>query len=215
MQTQKTSFAGVKSQGKIPDMRLITLIVPGWKNSGPDHWQTQWEKTLPHARRVEQPEWITPDPTIWHATVAHAVGAADRPVLLVAHSLGCLAVAALPFPLHAKVAGALLVAPADVERPDASSAIATFAPTSRQPLSFQTIVIASDNDPYCGADQARHFAEHWGSQLEMLKSAGHINEDAGVGSWPKGLKLLTSLRRRAMWRLKPPPVKVACLAERR
>ena len=30
------------------------LIIPGWSSSGPDHWQTRWEKNLKTARRVEQ-----------------------------------------------------------------------------------------------------------------------------------------------------------------
>ncbi|HYD14828.1 MAG TPA: alpha/beta hydrolase, partial [Hyphomicrobium sp.] len=28
------------------------LIVPGWSSSGPDHWQSRWERTLKTARRV-------------------------------------------------------------------------------------------------------------------------------------------------------------------
>ena len=199
----------------MPVMRLSTLIIPGWQDSGPGHWQTQWEQSLPHARRVVQPDWLTPDPATWHATVAQAVGAADRPVLLIAHSLGCLAVAALPFPLHAKVAGALLVAPADVERPNAASVIAAFAPAPLQPLSFQTVVVGSNNYPYCSAERARSFAESWGSRLEVVAGGGHINAEAGFGCWPQGLRLLTSLRRRSTWRVQPPPAKVACLPERR
>jgi len=31
------------------------LIVPGWTNSGPQHWQTLWEHEHPEYRRVEQP----------------------------------------------------------------------------------------------------------------------------------------------------------------
>ena len=30
------------------------LILPGWQGSGPDHWQTHWQRLLPDARRVEQ-----------------------------------------------------------------------------------------------------------------------------------------------------------------
>lgn len=36
------------------------LIVPGYTNSGPNHWQTRWERKLSTARRVEQAEWSKP-----------------------------------------------------------------------------------------------------------------------------------------------------------
>ena len=36
------------------------LIVPGWRNSGPGHWQTLWAAQLPGAQRVEQDDWLVP-----------------------------------------------------------------------------------------------------------------------------------------------------------
>ena len=33
------------------------LIVPGWQGSGPDHWQSRWERSLSTARRVQQADW--------------------------------------------------------------------------------------------------------------------------------------------------------------
>jgi uncharacterized protein len=30
------------------------LILPGLDNSGPEHWQTHWQKQNPHFVRVEQ-----------------------------------------------------------------------------------------------------------------------------------------------------------------
>ena len=83
---------------------------------------------LPHAIRVQQRDWEQPSCAEWTAAVAAEVDKARSPVLLIAHSLGCLACAALPVPLRAKVAGALLVAPADVERADAPDCLRGFAP---------------------------------------------------------------------------------------
>jgi len=194
-------------------MRFQPIIVPGWKNSGPAHWQSEWERTLPHCRRVEQPDWISPDPVIWHGQVAQAVSTATCPVLLIAHSLGCLAVAALPIALHSRVAGALLVAPADVERRDVSPGLAAFAPIALNTLSFQSVVVASDNDPYCSLERARVLADAWGSRLSIVEGAGHINAQAGFGPWPDGLRLLTALRRRAAWRIQPPAPRIAPLTQ--
>jgi predicted alpha/beta hydrolase family esterase len=184
-------------------MRFQPIIVPGWKNSGPEHWQSLWECGLPHAVRVRQSDWDDPDPEAWIGALASTVEAARWPVLLVAHSLGCIASAALPPALHGRIAGALLVAPADVERPGAPPCLAAFTPIATRALPFQSVVVASDDDPYCSVARARHFAQEWGSRIVVLPDAGHINAEAGYGPWPEGLKLLRALRRRAAWRVVP------------
>ncbi len=205
---QKTiySFELLKRRGMMAAMRLQPIIVPGWKNSGPDHWQSRWAALLPLAVRLEQRDWQNPVAAQWIASLAAEVDRARSPVLLVAHSLGCLVSAALPVPLRAKVAGALLVAPADVERADTPDCLRSFAPVPRQPLPYQSVVVASDDDPYCSLDRARAFAGDWGSRIVILSGAGHINADSGLGDWPQGLKLLGALRRRASWRI-PTPAK--------
>ncbi|MVW79804.1 RBBP9/YdeN family alpha/beta hydrolase [Bordetella sp. 02P26C-1] len=194
-------------------MKFQPIIVPGWKNSGPGHWQTRWAQCLQHAHRVEQPDWVYPEPATWHATVARYVDQAECPVLLVAHSLGCLAAVSLPVPLRAKVAGALLVAPPDVERPTAAPCIRDFGPVPLHSLPFQSVVVASDDDPYCALARAREFAHAWGSRLEILKGAGHINAESGFGDWQQGLKILAALRRRAVWRVNAPLPRVAKVQE--
>ena len=78
----------------------------------------------------------------------------------------------------------------------------------RTSLPFQSVVVASDNDPYCRLERARLFAEHWGSRLVVVPGAGHINADSGLGDWPQGLKLLGALRRRSSWRVSPPPERI-------
>ena len=45
------------------------LIVPGYTNSGPDHWQSRWQSKLASARRVEQTEWSKPVREDWVALV--------------------------------------------------------------------------------------------------------------------------------------------------
>lgn len=79
----------------MPD-RTTHLVLPGYQNSGPEHWQTRWEAAEPDTfRRVQQADWDHPDQNDWIARVDAAVAeaAADGPVVLVAHSLGCVTVA--------------------------------------------------------------------------------------------------------------------------
>jgi predicted alpha/beta hydrolase family esterase len=76
---------------RVPD--VATLILPGLYDSGPDHWQSVWERADPTCRRVVQADWATPRCADWVATLDAAVAAADAPVVLVAHSSSCLTVA--------------------------------------------------------------------------------------------------------------------------
>ncbi|AOB31524.1 alpha/beta hydrolase [Bordetella sp. H567] len=193
-------------------MRFQPIIVPGWRNSGPDHWQTLWQHSLPHAVRVSQRDWENPNPDDWIGAVAACVEAAPWPALLIAHSLGCIASVALPTALHGRVAGALLVAPADIERPGAAPGLASFGPIPTRSLGFQSVVVASDNDPCCALPRARDFAHHWGSRIVVLSGAGHINAAAGFGDWPDGLKILRALRRRAAWRVSAPMRRIPAIA---
>lgn len=178
---------------------FAVLIVPGWRNSGPTHWQSHWERRYPAFERVQQTDWDTPDILDWVARLDRAVRAASRPVLLVAHSLGCVTVArwAAHAPAANLVKGALLVAPADVERSSAPSAIAGFAPISRRPLPFAATVVASTDDPYCRLERAEAFAQNWGTRLQVARGAGHINADSGLQDWEDGLRLLGDVATRA------------------
>lgn len=171
------------------------LIVPGLGDSGPDHWQTRWESRLSTARRVVQDDWNAPDRTRWARRIADVVAAARRPVVLVAHSLGCVAVAhaAAAFPPLA-VKGAFLVAPADTERDDMPAAVSrSFAAVPREPLPFPSMLVASRNDPYCDFARADDIAADWGSLLVDAGEAGHINAASGHGPWPEGLTRFVTL----------------------
>ncbi|MBV8962428.1 MAG: serine hydrolase family protein, partial [Hyphomicrobiales bacterium] len=70
------------------------LFVPGLGNSGPDHWQTRWEKKLSTGRRVEQTDWEHPRLKEWVARLVEEIARSEvkRPAVLIAHSLGNLVV---------------------------------------------------------------------------------------------------------------------------
>lgn len=163
------------------------LIIPGYTNSGPDHWQSRWEKKLSTARRVEQAEWTKPVRDDWVARVVEAVNEAERPVVLVAHSLGVAsAVHAVPHFRH-RVAGAFFVAPPDVANAEIRPRhLMTFGPYPRDPLPFPSVTIASRNDHFCSFDVAEDAAASWGSLFLDAGEAGHINAESGYGPWPEG-----------------------------
>jgi uncharacterized protein len=171
------------------------LIIPGWAGSGPEHWQSHWERELDDARRVEMPDWFAPRRAGWVATLDVAIRAAPTPPILIAHSLGCLAVAHWAAAADAArlVSGALLVAPADLDRAGCPALLLDFAPVPRARLPFPARLVASDDDPHATLDRAQRIAADWGASLTVLRGAGHINSDAGFGRWREGRELLADL----------------------
>jgi predicted alpha/beta hydrolase family esterase len=170
------------------------LVLPGYQDSGPEHWQTLWERTHPGLRRVVQRDWEDPERDEWVAALDRAIAAAGGPVVLVGHSLGALTAIHWAARHRGPVRGALLVAPPDVERPDFLP-MPGFAPIPLGPLPFPSIVVASADDPFTRLERARHFARCWGSEFVDLGRAGHVNAAAGFGPWPAGEALLDRLRR--------------------
>jgi predicted alpha/beta hydrolase family esterase len=171
------------------------LIQPGWQNSGPHHWQTLWEEQLGSAAtRVPQQDWMVPERIAWTRVLDATIRRTPAPVVILAHSIGCLAtifaVTAAP------VAAMVLVAPADAERADAPGALHTFTPIPMEPLNVPALVFASDSDPYCGLDRALAFAGAWKADLEIVTGGGHINADAGFGPWPDGWLMVDMWLRR-------------------
>ncbi len=163
------------------------LIVSGYTNSGPDHWQSRWEAKLSTARRVEQAEWSKPVRDDWTAALAKAVNEAEKPVVFIAHSLGVATVIQAIPRFKKPIAGAFLVAPPDVANPAIRPRhLMTFGPYPRDPLPFPSTVVASSNDPFCALDVAEDLAAAWGSTFIHAGEAEHINTDSGYGPWPEG-----------------------------
>jgi len=167
------------------------LILPGWQNSGPAHWQSRWE-ALYGDRRVDQHDWMTPRRGDWIARLEDVILGCTRAVLLVAHSLGCILTAAWAEVSRstARVQGALLVAPGDPEREELGGLLPSWAPIVRQRLPFPSILVGSRNDPYCTFEKAQSLAGSWGSRFVDLGERGHINAESGLGDWPQGRALL-------------------------
>jgi prephenate dehydrogenase len=180
----------------IHEAAATVLVVPGWHNSGPRHWQTIWEHQNPIFLRVQQKDWEFPHREWWVRRISEEVRQAPAPIVFVAHSLGCIAVAhwcqTATDAVH-KIKGALLVAPSDVDSKDSPPQTKDFAPLPRRLLPFPSILVASNNDPFLTMHRARDLAHAWGSRLVDIGPAGHINGDSGLADWPEGKRLLRHL----------------------
>jgi uncharacterized protein len=175
------------------------LIIPGLGGSGPDHWQTRWEEERVDCRRVEQDDWTDPEPLAWIGRIDAAVAAVSGPVVLVAHSLGCLAVGAwatLSKRARDTRLAALMVAPCDPAQEGAVDSIRRFSLIARGRLPFPSMLVVSTNDPYASFFRGARFASEWGSELIDAGEAGHLNAQSGLGSWRWGQMLLEKMKAR-------------------
>jgi len=171
------------------------LLLPGWLDSDPAHWQSRWE-ALHGDRRVVQSDWLWPRRGDWMARLEEVLLESDEAALLVAHSLGCQLVAA--WAAHsqhtARVHGALLVAPPDIERADMPPNLVPWRPVVRRRLPFAAVAVTSSDDPYCASERSAQMAHDWGAQLVGIGARGHINGESGLGDWPEGRGLIDRLR---------------------
>lgn len=173
----------------------LVLLVPGLEGSGPRHWQRRWADEIENCEVVELGAWDNPHRNTWINRLNLAVHNAGRPVVIVAHSLGCILTAwwsrferpAVP------VIGAMLVAPPEVDFFPRDERLTGFSPTPAEALPFPSLLVASRNDPWMGFETARGLARRWGSTLVDAGHAGHINADSGLGSWDDGKRLLARL----------------------
>ena len=176
---------------------MYYVIVPGIDDSDAGHWQSIWQAAWgPAASRIRVGSWSDPDLADWRQAVARAVARAEgRPVVIIAHSLGCLAATSWAATDRAgaaeRVRGLFLVAPPD---PDATSFPVTALTFSVEPapVPVPALVVASDDDPYATPAASGRLAHGWGASWLSIGRYGHLNSASGLGEWVTGLRLLTA-----------------------
>jgi uncharacterized protein len=178
---------------------LRILLLPGWQNSGPGHWQSHWERRHGY-QRIDQNDWLWPKRGDWMARLDDVLLQTQAPAVLVGHSLGCQLVAA--WSAHsrhtARVKAALLVAPPDTERQDMPPQLYNWRPIVRERLPFVSLLVTSSDDPYASPERSAAMAADWGSDVVAIGAHGHINGDSGLGEWPEGHAMLSALIRRSV-----------------
>lgn len=167
------------------------LIAPGLHNSGPEHWQSRWQRLFPAFERIEQDDWNVPDLARWSARVDEVRQRDRRPTLVVAHSFGSLATVHSLVRDPAGIAGVLMVAPADPDKFNVAGML------PQLPLPAPSIMVGSTNDPWMAAPRAELWARRWGSRFIDGGALGHINAESGLGDWLEGLEILYFLAEKA------------------
>jgi len=179
------------------------LVVPGLRDHVPDHWQTLLEASLGNARcvpRMERDAIEKLSCTAWVEMLDLSLARIDGPVVLVAHSAGCMIVVHWALTHGRPIQGALLATPPDFESPlpDGYPTMEMlrangWTPTPRVRLPFKSIVAASTDDPLGNLDRVADLAKAWGSALVNLGPVGHLNPASGFGEWPRAQEFLREL----------------------
>ncbi|HSY25905.1 MAG TPA: alpha/beta hydrolase [Burkholderiaceae bacterium] len=163
------------------------LIVPGLHGSDYAHWQSRWQRLYPSFERVDQDDPHAPNLNVWCERFQEVLRRSAQPTIAVAHSFGCLATVRAAAQGAPNLIGMLLVAPADPEKFDLTSAMQT------GPLAQPALLVGSRNDPWMASERARIWAEIWGVDFLCAGELGHINAESGIGDWPFGLSLLSKV----------------------
>jgi predicted alpha/beta hydrolase family esterase len=178
------------------------LIVPGLRDHVETHWQTLLSAQLSQVKVVPPMGREDLDCATRVTAIEEAIASVDGPVLIVAHSGGCIMVAhwALRSQHVGRVCGALLAAPPDFETPmpegyPTMNALVAGAwlPVPRKPLPFRSLVCTSRNDPLSTLESAQKLAVAWQSEVLDLGEVGHLNPASGYGAWPLALELIQQL----------------------
>ncbi len=188
------------------------FFIPGYHGSGPDHWQSWLQSRLADSSTLRDVDWESPDITAWTDQAHRQIAAVGKPVLIVAHSFGCLVAATVAAEKPLSIAGIVFVAPADARRFAASGGLRNtrFDGTSGQitsvadilpqalPYSVKSALIGSENDPWLKFSDALAIKQRWRSHFVDLGEVGHINTESGFGPWPSLLLQLQHLRAEAV-----------------
>ncbi|KQW38622.1 alpha/beta hydrolase [Rhizobacter sp. Root404] len=182
------------------------LIVPGLRDAVAQHWQTLLEAQL---RAANRPVAAVPplgredlDCASRVAAIERSAQAIDGPIVIVAHSGGCVTVAHWAALTRRRVRAALLAVPPDFDRPlpDGYPTVEAlraggWLPVPRAPLPFTSVVAASRNDPLADHSRVVALANDWGSRVFDLGDVGHLNPASGFGEWPLAIPLIHELSR--------------------
>lgn len=174
-------------------MQHPILLVPGIHNSGPTHWQSLWQAHHPNVERIEQDDWDHPVCDTWADTIDAAVRRCARPPLVVAHSLGCLALARWAERSGQTVRALMLVAVPDPAGPNFPAQAQGFKPLARSLGERRTVLVSSNDDPYSTPAYSEERARQWKAEHLSVGTKGHINADSGLGEWPWGWALAQGL----------------------
>ncbi len=144
--------------------------------------------------RIQQENWDEPACEKWINQIENDLKDKNHEkLILIGHSIGCIAILKWFEKYNHLIKGALLVAPSDSEKESYPEYISGFVPIPNSKLPFPTIVVGSTDDHVSSLERTKEFAKNWGSKTLLLENAGHIESKSGYGEWPLAVELINEL----------------------
>ena len=167
------------------------LTVPGYGGSAEESWQTHWEQLYPEITRVEQDDWDYPEKSAWVKRLTECVEEkSDKPVILIAHSLGCgTIIHAINEGVLKNVAGLFLVGLPEIDREDFPKECIGFSPVPQIKLPIPAIMLASEDDEYCDYDVSEKWSRILDVKLVNVGTLGHMGDSAKLRDWEQGQEI--------------------------
>lgn len=173
-------------------MEAAYVFVAGIGNCEPEHWQARWYARTESGTWVDHDDWDNPVRDAWVKDLDESLRAIKGPKILIAHSLGCTAIAEWASEHEVGgIKGAFLVAPPDVRGSNFPAAAVGFDAAQRPRLPFPALVVASEDDHYGSVGHASDFADGIGARMVNVGRKGHINTESRLGGWPEGWALFS------------------------
>lgn len=178
------------------------IIIHGYSATPSDHW-FEWlaaalETNGTTAVTPALPEPDAPDAAEWDVAVADAVGVPDQGTVIVAHSLGCLAVLRhLVARQDAWRLGSLVLVSGFLEPLPALPQLDAFISGSSRISGIaervdRLTVVRSDDDAYVPPGHTDRLAAKLGVTAHVLNGRGHFLADDGVTSLPEILSFVST-----------------------
>jgi len=173
------------------------VFVPGLREHVPDHWQTLLQARVAKSACVPRLGKGVLSCTAWVEAIDRTIASVEGPVVLAGHSAGVIMIAHWARLYRRPVRGAILATPPDLERELPAGYPSRQAleqngwmPIPSDALPFESILVASANDPLCTFERAAEFAMGWNARFESAGAVGHLNPASGFGEWPRASGLL-------------------------
>ncbi|PJZ53771.1 RBBP9/YdeN family alpha/beta hydrolase [Leptospira adleri] len=171
---------------------MRTFLIPGISNSGPEHWQTQWEN-LHGFIRIQQENWENPRYSVWEESLVRQIEKTEgsENSILIGHSLGCLLIAKSLDRISDRIRGVFLVAPPDPKSPVFPKGLEEFAEFPQKSLGTKGLLLFSENDPYASVPFSEKLGRLWNLETICVGELGHINSQSDLGSWENGFQIFS------------------------
>lgn len=173
-------------------MSKRVVIIHGWGGRPDEGWRPWLSREL-NARGYavtmpQMPNSGSPVEREWVQAIAEAVGTPDEGVILVGHSLGCMAILRYLGSLHSGRVGAVVFVAGFVtslgipEIENFFTAPVDFTSLKARSSSFAAIY--SDDDPYVPPVQAQLIRKGLGAKTILAKGMGHFSHSDGCSELP-------------------------------